>query len=544
MSARRNLLANATLQMLLVVVIVGLANLVAAQHPLHVDLTADQRNSLDPSTKALLGRLERPLVVKAYFTAGLQAPFSQHERAVRDMLEEMATYANGRLRVQVIDPADDADRVKEAQALGLQQLEYTVREADRAELRKVWMGAALLYGDRQAVLPVLSDLSTLEYDLAASLQRLVSPTEGPVVVGYTVGRGEPDLGKVEGPIRGMMEQLARRYVLRSVQLGGAGAVPEDVRALLVVGPQRTMTDRALYQIDQFVMRGGAAGLFLTNTRPDLQNMRTARVAGGLEPLVGHYGVRVNRDLVIDRVQNGSMRFPVRSGAATGFREINYPLLPRATDLDRSSPVVKGLDELLFPFAASLAVADVLPAGVEARVLARSSAAAGSVPSVPSPNPNDLKNVLPDEKRGPFPMLVSLTGPQRSFFETRPAPPADPEAPATNEADPSEPARIAEGASARILVSGSADFVANNTAFMLNLVDWLAQDEALIGIRSKRAELAPLAPTTTSEQLAWRLATMLVGPLALAMVGLSRAGWLRRRAAAHAARRSSGTEARP
>jgi ABC-type uncharacterized transport system involved in gliding motility auxiliary subunit len=127
MSARRNLLANATLQMLLVVVIVGLANLVAAQHPLHVDLTADQRNSLDPSTKALLGRLERPLVVKAYFTAGLQAPFSQHERAVRDMLEEMATYANGRLRVQVIDPADDADRVKEAQALDLQQLEYTVR---------------------------------------------------------------------------------------------------------------------------------------------------------------------------------------------------------------------------------------------------------------------------------------------------------------------------------------------------------------------------------------------------------------------------------
>jgi ABC-type uncharacterized transport system involved in gliding motility auxiliary subunit len=125
-----------------------------------------------------------------------------------------------------------------------------------------------------------------------------------------------------------------------------------------------------------------------------------------------------------------------------------------------------------------------------------------------------------------------------------SPPADPEAPATNEADPIEPARIAEGASARILVSGSADFVANNTGFMLNLVDWLAQDEALIGIRSKRAELAPLAPTTTSEQLAWRIATMLVGPLVLDVVGLTRAGWLRRRAAAHAMRRAGGTETSP
>ena len=37
---------------------------------------------------------------------------------------------------------------------------------------------------------------------------------------------------------------------------------------------------------------------------------------------------------------------------------------------------------------------------------------------------------------------------------------------------------------RLMVAGSADMVANNIAFMLNLADWMVQDEALINIRSK------------------------------------------------------------
>ena len=34
------------------------------------------------------------------------------------------------------------------------------------------------------------------------------------------------------------------------------------------------------------------------------------------------------------------------------------------------------------------------------------------------------------------------------------------------------------------MAGSADMVANNVAFMLNLADWMVQDEELIRIRSK------------------------------------------------------------
>lgn len=536
-SARRTLLANATLQAAIVVGIVALANVVAARHFLRADLSGDGLYSLHESTRSLATKLDKPLVVKVYLTEGLQAPYGNHGRYIRDLLDELGAYARGRLRVEVLDPATDPEFEKQAVGFGIQPLDYSFREADRAELRRVWMGAVLLYGDRQEVLPSLTDLGTLEYDLAVALHRLEAPSALPPVVGFTVGHGEPDLAKPEGPLRGLVEQVARRYPVRAVDLGGVGGIPEDVRALVVVGPQRPFSDRELYQVDQYLMRGGAAGFFLTNTRPDLKTMRTARVTGGLEPMVGHYGLKVGRDLVIDRVQNGTMRFPVRSGSAQAFREVSYPLLPRATDLARESVLVGGLSELLFPFAATLTLPDTLPPGVNAQVLARSSAASGAVTEVPSADPNELRKLLDGERRGPFPLLVALTGPLRSFYETRAAPAPEPDATPTDPENPAEPARIAEGADTRLLVSGSADFVANNPDFVLNAVDWMVQDEALIGIRGRTAPQAPLAPTSARAQTMWKLGAMVLGPGVLVLFGLLRAA--RRRVPARRTPTSTG-----
>jgi ABC-type uncharacterized transport system involved in gliding motility auxiliary subunit len=89
--------------------------------------------------------------------------------------------------------------------------------------------------------------------------------------------------------------------------------------------------------------------------------------------------------------------------------------------------------------------------------------------------------------------------------------------------------VIEGAPTRLVVGGSADFVANNLAFMLNLCDWLVQDESLIGIRSKTATLPTLASTTPAEQAGWKAFNLLAGPLALLAFGAGRQVWFRRRA---------------
>lgn len=530
MTPRRNLLANAWLQMALVVVIVVLANLFSASHFARLDVTKDRLHSLDESSKALVASLDRPLVVKAFLSKGLSAPYNNHEQIIRDKLEEFQAYAGGRLTVTVVDPGTDPELMKEPQKYGLTPLEQKVTEANRAELRRIWLGAVLLYGDRQEVLPALTDLSALEYELASAMHRLRQKAKDRPVLAWTYGNGEPDLARPEGPLREMMEQFAAKFVLQPLALGGAGSIPEEVDALLVIGPQKPLSDRALYQLDQYLMRGGAAAVFVTNTRPDLRTYRATRVSAGLEPLLGHYGVRVNRDIVLDRAENGVMRFPTRVGNKQAMREVNYPLIPRATDLSRRNVLTSGLDTMLFPFTSSVQVGAELNPGVEAEVLARTAASAGAVQDLKTVDPTALQAVLSSEKRGPFPLLVALTGPLRSFFETRPVPkPEEGAPPVTEDENPEEAPLVVEGAPTRLVVGGSSDFVANNQAFMLNLADWLVQDESLIGIRSKTATLPTLAVTTPREQLGWKAFNLLVGPVALLAFGLGRQVWFRRRA---------------
>ena len=149
------------------------------------------------------------------------------------------------------------------------------------------------------------------------------------------------------------------------------------------------------------------------------------------------------------------------------------------------------------------------------------------------DPTKISNVLSSEKRGPFPMMVAMTGSLRSFFESRPVPAADPDAPSVNSANPNDDGAqpkeapfITEGASTRMLVAGSADFVANNQDFMLNLCDWLVADESLLGIRGKASTMPALRPTTPTERRVWKSVLLVWAPTTLLLLGALRQ-WRRR-----------------
>ena len=520
MHPRRILLGNIWLQLVLVAVVVVLLNTWSARSFVRIDLTTDKIYSLDLASRALMYRLERPLVVKVYFTGGLQAPYNNHQQIVVDKLEDLRAYSRGLMDLQVVDPTNVRELEDEALRFGIQPIQYRYRSASASELKKVFMGVALVYGDRQEVLPAITQVETLEYDLARAVRALVAKEEPPVV-GYSTGFGEPDLMIGTGPVEVLRSRIAENYRLMPVELGGGGLVPEEVDLLLVVGPQRPMTERALYQIDQFLMRGGALSVFVTNTKPDMSTMRPVNVYHGLEAMLGHYGVQVNRDVVVDRTSNGVMNFPVRQGRYIQQVAVNYPLIPRAGSLSKTNLVVRDLDGMLFPFVSSLTLEDPLPVGVSAEVLAASGAASGRIKGIRTIDPTAYKVVPPGEERGSWPLIVALNGSWSSYFAQRevPPPPAG--------AEPDDPAaRLRESAPTRLVISGSADFIANNIAFVLNLVDWMVQDDSLIAIRSKAIQVPSLRPMEPGEERLFKLLNLAGGSVILLLAGLVR--WLLRR----------------
>lgn len=520
MHPRRILLGNVWLQLVLVAIVVVLLNTWSARSFVRMDLTTDKIYSLDLASRALMYRLERPLVVKVYFTGGLQAPYNNHQQIVVDKLQDLRAYSRGFMDLQVVDPTNVRELEDEALRFGIQPIQYRYRSASASELKKVYMGVALVYGDRQEVLPAITQVETLEYDLARAVRALVAKEEPPVV-GFSTGFGEPDLMVGTGPVEVLRSRIAENYRLTPVELGGGGQVPEEVDLLLVVGPQRPMSERALYQIDQFLMRGGALSVFVTNTKPDMSTLRPVNVYHGLEAMLGHYGVQVNRDIVVDRTSNGIMNFPVRQGRYIQQVAVNYPLIPRSGSLSKTNLVVRDLDGMLFPFVSSLTLEDPLPVGVSAEVLAASGAASGRIKGIRTIDPTAYKVVPPGEERGSWPLIVALNGSWSSYFAQRDAPTPPPGA------DPDDPAaRLRESAPTRLVVSGSADFIANNIAFVLNLVDWMVQDDSLIAIRSKAVQVPALRTLEPGEERVYKLLNLVGGSLVLLLVGLAR--WLLRR----------------
>ena len=97
MHLRHALHLNRWFQLGLVLVIVICVNLLSAKHFVRADITQDRIHSLDPATIALVSGLERPLIVKVFFTKDLEAEYANHERVLIDKLEELLLLRQDRL---------------------------------------------------------------------------------------------------------------------------------------------------------------------------------------------------------------------------------------------------------------------------------------------------------------------------------------------------------------------------------------------------------------------------------------------------------------
>ena len=527
MLRRKALLLDAWIQLAALVAVLVLVNVLAERHFLRLDITRDHIYTLSDASRSLATRLEKPHFVKVYFTRGLEAPYNNHQQLLEDKLREFRAYSGGLMEISVVDPTGKKELEEEAQRFGIRPIQYRYRGSDRSELKRVFMGASFVYGERQTALEAVTQVATVEYDIARTLRKLMEGDERKTV-GFTTGHSEVDVLRSSGPLEKMRNQIADSYDLMPVALGGEEGVPEEVDALFMLGPQTPVGERARYQMDQFLMRGGSLAVFLTNTRPNMRTLRAEQLYTGMEGFLGQLGVVVNRDVVIDRSQNGMMRVPMRQGRYMMQVPVNHPIIPRVSDLSKESPIVKGLDQMLFPFTSSLTINEPQPADIEAQVLARGSAEAARFQGIRTIDPGAYKRTIPGEEKGPWPVLASLVGSFQSTFKDLPIPAAPAETPfgaAVVAADDPQ-SKVTEGAPARLVVSGSADAAANNVAFMLNLTDWMCQDEALIGIRSKAVQIPPLE-TPEPGTLRWlKILNALGGVALLLLFGALRWGLLR------------------
>ena len=504
----KNVKTQALIKILLILGILILVNFISIRLFGRLDLTRQNIYTLSDASKKLVGGLDDRIAIKAYFTEDLPAPYNNNRRAVLDILNDYKAYSKGNIQYEFINPEGEK-AAQDAQQQGIPPVEVQVVNNDKLEVKRAYLGIVLQYEDKKELIPVIQNLSSLEFDITSAMKRLTTRVKKRI--GFTAGHDEPGLDK----LRQATQTISKQYDLVPVDLSKGDQIPADIEVLLVVSPTKKFEDSAKYAIDQFLMRGGKIAFMLNKMNANLNSQyRFAQAVDiGMDDMLAQYGVRVNADLIRD-AQCANITISQMQGPFQMQSQVPFPYLPAAADFNKDNSIVKDLQAVVFYFISSVDTTMASAKGLKAEVLIRSSKRSGRQSGFVMLDPFQ-RYTAADLSESGIPMAAAVQGSFKSLFIGRQPAPAVTQSPET-----------------RIVVVGDGDFMKDeflgnkgNLNLFENIVDYLADDAGLITIRSKNVSLPPLEQVSDGTKKMLKYGDLLVPPLAIIGYGLLR--WRRR-----------------
>ena len=223
-----------------------------------IDLTEKKQFTLSEGTLQLLSDVKEPVTLKLYLSNGVREANPFYAAYAERVLATLDTYSDvsgGMVAVEFIDPEPFSEEEDRAVGFGL-----TPITLDTAGTTGYFGIAGSNSTDDIDVIALLTpDRETfLEYDLTRMVFNLANP-EKPVVAVITglPINGDPALQYEPWQV---WSQLGQFFDLRYMG-GEISAVDEDVDMLMVVHPAG-LADATRYAIDQFMLAGGKALVFV------------------------------------------------------------------------------------------------------------------------------------------------------------------------------------------------------------------------------------------------------------------------------------------
>ena len=308
---------NRALRTITAVILVGIITFCAISicqsigGTLRADITDQRLYTLSDGSKAILDRLNQPLKLKLYFarTATRKAPdqiryYNNYYYFVEALLEEYVRVSKGMVNLELIDPRPFSNEEEEALRYGLRRFPITAEE-------NFFFGLVLQteFGVVKSI-PFFSPdrQSFVEYDISHLIDTAITrekkrigilsslPVMGEDVSGYMAQlkrmQGQPPM-----PPWTIVHQLQQQYGVNKVE----SDVEEikDVDILLVIHP-KDLSEKTLFAIDQFVLKGGRAIIcvdprcFADDTTGPM-GRQTGEPASDLNSLLRSWGVEMPAD---------------------------------------------------------------------------------------------------------------------------------------------------------------------------------------------------------------------------------------------------------
>ncbi|MGH7540761.1 MAG: Gldg family protein [Gemmatimonadota bacterium] len=436
--------------------LVGLAivaSLAGAQLRGRIDLTPGNLYTLSPATRELLRGVDDLVTIRLFRSDEIPPQFAAVARDVEDLLRDFDGTGGDDVTLIRQSPDDDPGAREEARGLGIQPVQFNVFGEAEFQVREGYLGIAIQYADRTETIPFVSDTRDLEYRLASTIHSITR--ERRPAVAFLGGHGETDASA----LRGAAARLHDEYRIETLLIDSLiTEIPDSLDVVVVNGPSAPLDPRDGELLGAYLQRGG--GLFLLHPGPEIDRQRLMAMPAFhpvLDSLLQSWGIRIPPTLVYDVRARQNVQIP----GPGGFVVVTpYPLWPYGQPT-AGHTISRDVDPIPVRWPTTLEIEEPLDSTAVIPLLTTSEYGGQLGLPVSVEARQDWASLISIEDLGPQLLGAAVLGTPEigdgRLVVTASASMADEQA----------------------LASGGPGLV-----FFQNAIDWLAEEDALIAIRSK------------------------------------------------------------
>ena len=468
-----------------------------------LDLTDGRLFTLSQGSRDLLGGLDDIVNLTFFVSDDLPQEIQIIVRDVRDLVADLENASGGMLATREVNPDDGDDAAEEASSLGIMPINFNVIGDDEFQVKQGYFGLALTYADELEAIPVIRRADDLEFRLVSAIARMTTEERPSLAFLTGFGASEPH------ELQRLQESVAARFDVTSINMETDSAATLDadsIDVLVVAGPEQVPPEVA-DRIDAYLDAGGAALLLLErHTFYDPNAPVLMPVTTGLEDLLAARGVKSTGEIVFDVAS--FERLSLQRGIFTVMQP--YPFWPVATR-GEDHATTNDLENIGLAWASPFTWDEDDPSVTPLWTTTES----GGTRPAGSPIAPDTEFAPGEGDLGVHAIAVAV----------------DPTAAAGDEDG------AGERPGGRVVAVGDTDFLQANwvrrytqsLVFVANAVDWLAQDETLIGIRSKDRTPPTLVFESDAGKGALKWTSLIGVPVLFILFGIARVTGRTRRA---------------
>jgi gliding-associated putative ABC transporter substrate-binding component GldG len=531
--------------------LVVLVNALASFYFFRIDLTEEKRYAIKEQTKEILKNLDDEVFVEVFLEGDLNSGFKRFQKSVRETLEEFRIYSNNKVKFVFTDPTQAHGQkarnefMSELASKGISPLNVIDNKDGQRVEKFVFPGALVSYGGFETGVMLLKgnraegsqrvlnqSIEGAEFELANAIYKMSNTNRKKI--GLLRGHGELDSLQIASFNNALLEQ----YDVFQVDLSRKAKVG-DYSLLIAAKPRSEFSQQDKYKLDQYIMLGGRV-LFLLDRLDAVMDSASRDdyfafpYNLNIDDQLFKYGVRINPDLIEDRV---SGKYPVVIGTDGGrprIQQFEWPFFPLLNQY-AEHPITRNLDAVLSKFVSSIDT--VKAVGVKKTPLLFSSQYTKKMVAPVKVGVEDLRRQMSDNNfnDGKMPVVYLLEGNFTSLFKNRFAPDGVDTTGFKSQSSETKMIVVADGDIARNEISRKdekpqslgfdpmSQYTFANQDLLMNMVAYLTDENGLIHVRSKEVKIRPLdKEKIKSDRTYWQMVNIVLPLVVLIAFGFVRA----------------------